>query len=154
LDGRDLSGQYLMVDAFNTPMLGPRLKFAPEADSRDGLLDVILIQEEARSTWVSFLSSLLREEVADHPAVERQVGKSLQIAWDGFVFHLDGVVLPNGTNPPAIIADGRPGIIEIDVLPQAINLLLPRSNDEEQPANAEYGKQSQRDIPLNDSLGG
>jgi len=45
-------------------------------------------------------------------------------------------------------------MIEIDVLPQAINLLLPRGEGEKQPANSEYGKQSQRDIPINDSLGG
>lgn len=159
LDGRDISGQYFMVDAFNIPMLGPRLKFAPEANSCDGLLDVILIQEEARQTWVSFMTSLLRGEVLDHPAVERLVGKNLQIAWEGFAFHMDAVVLPNGNaSLPAMqykASDDCPqGIIEIDLLPQAINLLIPRGEDEEQSANSDYGKQSQRDIPINDSLGG
>ena len=159
LDGRDISGKYFMVEAFNIPLLGPRLKFAPEADSCDGLLDVILIQEEARQTWVSFLTSLLCGEVLDHPAVERQVGKNLKIAWEGFAFHLDAVVQPNGNASPASAPQGDQagwlaGMIEIDVLPQAINLLLPRGEGEKQPANSEYGKQSQRDIPINDSLGG
>jgi hypothetical protein len=140
-------------------MLGPRLKFAPEADSCDGLLDVILIQEEARQTWVSFLSSLLREEVGEHPAVERRLGKTLQICWNGFAFHLDGIVLPAGqaslrSTPPAAFAGRQQGLIEIDVLPRAINLLIPRGAEEDQPANGEHGEQSQGGIPINDSLGG
>lgn len=51
LDGEDLAGEYLMVEAFNTPMLGPRPRLAQEADTSDGLFDVILIEEDTRSEW-------------------------------------------------------------------------------------------------------
>jgi diacylglycerol kinase (ATP) len=49
LDGQDFSGNYLLVEAMNMGRLGPGLPLAPQADTCDGLLDVVLLTEEDRS---------------------------------------------------------------------------------------------------------
>ena len=48
LDGEDISGAYLLVEALNTPAFGPRIKVAPEADPSDGLLEVLRIRDDVR----------------------------------------------------------------------------------------------------------
>lgn len=59
LDGKDHSGEYFMVEVMNTPMLGPNLRLANEADPGDGLLDVVLLSEYDRD----FLSAYLSERI-------------------------------------------------------------------------------------------
>jgi len=54
LDGRDLSGNYLMVEVFSTRETGTRLKLAPKADPGDGLLDVVYIKEHDRENLLTF----------------------------------------------------------------------------------------------------
>jgi diacylglycerol kinase (ATP) len=41
IDGRDASGEYLLVEAMNTRMVGPNIPLAPQADSSDDRLDVV-----------------------------------------------------------------------------------------------------------------
>jgi len=48
LDGKDMSGDFLMVEVMNIASIGPNLALAPGADPADGLLDVILVRENDR----------------------------------------------------------------------------------------------------------
>jgi diacylglycerol kinase family enzyme len=48
VDGRDLSGPYVAVEAMNIRESGPRLSLAPSADPGDGLLDLVLVAPDAR----------------------------------------------------------------------------------------------------------
>jgi diacylglycerol kinase family enzyme len=48
LDERDLSGEYILVEAMNIRSIGPNLCLAPDADHGDGLLDVVLVSNEER----------------------------------------------------------------------------------------------------------
>ena len=43
VDGRDLSGDYVIVEAMNIPSIGPRLTLASGARSDDGQLELVLI---------------------------------------------------------------------------------------------------------------
>jgi diacylglycerol kinase family enzyme len=136
VDGKDLSGAYLMVEAFNTPVLGPRLKLAAEADISDGLFEVVLIKQEAREEWVSFVSSLLREELPDHPAYESYKGRILEFPAADFAVHFDALVLPH-IHGKAPRKTGRKRkkleeeTIRLEVLPGAIRLLVPEPENEE-----------------------
>jgi diacylglycerol kinase (ATP) len=49
-DGRDLSGEYLAVEVMNIQAIGPRMRLAPDANHRDGLLDLVLIRPEERAS--------------------------------------------------------------------------------------------------------
>jgi diacylglycerol kinase (ATP) len=48
LDGRDLSGRYLAVEALNIGTVGANVRLAPTADPGDGLLDLVLAGEDER----------------------------------------------------------------------------------------------------------
>ena len=59
LDGADLTGEYLMIEAMNTPLLGPNLPLAPRADCSDDLLDLVLMRERERAAFRDYLSARL-----------------------------------------------------------------------------------------------
>jgi diacylglycerol kinase (ATP) len=55
LDGTDLSGEYLLVEAMNIPLVGPNVPLAPGADWSDGLLDLVLVTERERPALSDYL---------------------------------------------------------------------------------------------------
>jgi diacylglycerol kinase family enzyme len=57
VDGRDLSGEYLMVEVLNFGTAGPNLHLSPTAEAADGLLDVVLVGERERPDLIRVLSS-------------------------------------------------------------------------------------------------
>ncbi|WP_031527103.1 diacylglycerol/lipid kinase family protein [Dyadobacter crusticola] len=54
-DGKEHSGEYLMVEVMNIRSIGPNLVLAPEADPGDGMLEVVLITASNRRKFESFL---------------------------------------------------------------------------------------------------
>ena len=136
LDGEDISGAYLLVEALNTPAFGPRIKVAPEADPSDGLLEVLRIRDDVRPGFLRYLTGLLREELEEPPTVEVNQGSRLEIFWNGFPIHVDGEVRPADVEPPddrepvspvSPQPDGGNGsTICVEVLPQSIILRLPK----------------------------
>lgn len=121
LDGRDLSGEYLMVEVLNTPATGSRLKLAPNADPGDGLFDVVCIREHSRDNLLTYAKAMLNEELAELPSVEVYRGKHLELVWDGFPVHLDAKVRSHQHG-----SFGRsPGTVYIDVAPHVLEVWLP-----------------------------
>jgi len=43
LDGKEMSGDYVLLEAMNVRYVGPNLDLVPRADINDGLLDVVLV---------------------------------------------------------------------------------------------------------------
>ena len=88
LDGEDLSGEYLMVEAMNIRTIGPRLALAPDADPGDGALDVVLLAPADRSTLLHHLR--LRLE-GDNQRLDLPVrrGRTLRIRGRLSSAHLD-----------------------------------------------------------------
>lgn len=140
VDGEDLSGRYLLVEAFNTPALGPRIRLAPKADPADGHFDIVRIHEEARKELMSFLASLLNGEVDRMDSVEITQGTTMEILWDDFPIHLDALALPEMSNvmkeesrAPGDLsaqADDEDRLVRIDILPGAIEFWLPEETDQ------------------------
>lgn len=56
LDGMDYSGHYLWLEVMNTNSMGPQLVIAPEANSEDEFLDVVLVKEEEREKLEQYLN--------------------------------------------------------------------------------------------------
>jgi diacylglycerol kinase (ATP) len=75
VDGDDLSGEVLAVEAMNIGLMGPNLPMSPQADPGDGLLDVVLVREEDRSNLVAYLSARLRELDPGLPGLRRTRGE-------------------------------------------------------------------------------
>lgn len=127
LDGRDISGEYLMVEVLNTPATGSRLRLAPNADPGDGLLDVVCIEEHSRDNLLTYAKATLNEELAELPSVDVHRGKHLELVWDGFPVHLDAKVpshqrssLKHPSN------DYKTGMVYLNVLPNALSVWLPK----------------------------
>jgi diacylglycerol kinase (ATP) len=141
LPQEDVTAEFLLVEILNAKAVGPRLKFAPEADPTDGLLHVVCIDGERRAGYFSYLRGLLTEEMMELPSVSVYKVAELAIAWHGFPFHIDDYVQPKGfdfrrADPEEassllrLVPDvPQAATINIKVLPQALNIWLPEGID-------------------------
>lgn len=59
LDGADLSGEYILVEAMNIPLVGPNVALAPGADCSDGHLDLVMVPEESRTALAEYVRARL-----------------------------------------------------------------------------------------------
>lgn len=66
VDGQDVSGDYLLVEAMNMRRVGPALELAPDATFDDGLIEVAFVCDDEVDR--GNLDAHLREHPADEPA--------------------------------------------------------------------------------------
>lgn len=127
LDGEDLSGKYLMLEALNTPTIGPRLSLAPNAHPSDTYLDLLRLDENERGNLLNYLRCLAFNRIEELEEVHLARGKQIEILWQGQHFHVDGEVRPSEewSENSAETPDEHTWI-SIDVLPHALELWLPR----------------------------
>ena len=93
LDGEDLSGRYVLLEAMNTPALGPRLRLAPAADPGDGLLAVVTFEEHDRVGFAQYVAGLVAGNLEALPNVTVRSGRRLEVVWpEGAPLHLDAEV--------------------------------------------------------------
>jgi diacylglycerol kinase (ATP) len=120
LDGRDISGSYLLLEALNILYVGPNLFLAPESKPGDGTFDVVLAGEAERDRLVEYLSKWQdnRERLAVLPSHR---GKRLKLEWTGFQVHIDDKRWPKKKDkpPPA------PARIEARIEGAAVEFLAP-----------------------------
>jgi diacylglycerol kinase family enzyme len=120
LDGKDLSGEYVLLEAMNIRHVGPNLELAPEADPGDGLLDVVLLRHGERDALSEYLSQC-RNGKPTPPSLTVRRGTRLRVVWNGFDVHIDDEPWPGGgTNPPATPAD-----IDVSLGSHSIEFLMP-----------------------------
>lgn len=120
LDGKDLSGEYIMLEAMNIRFVGPNLYVAPASDPTDSLLDVVLIAERERADLQRFLASW-KIGVTVAPQFTTHRGRHLQIEWQGSALHVDDEVWPSSQAPLRTTS----GLIDIRLQPRALELRLP-----------------------------
>lgn len=119
LDGRDLSGRYLLLEVMNTAAMGLRLRLAPHADPSDGLFDVVRVREDARVGLQTYLRKLATGSVETLPNVDIVRGRRLKLRWNGLPLHFDEEV--RGSDPPR----DSGGDLEIELQAGALTLWLP-----------------------------
>ena len=78
LDGRDHSGEYLLLEVLNFGAAGPNLRLAPHAEPSDGLLDVVLVDEHHRRDLADHLS-LSRMDPVRTPALPVYQGRHVTL---------------------------------------------------------------------------
>jgi diacylglycerol kinase family enzyme len=120
LDGRDMSGEYVLFEAMNMEFVGPNLYLAPEVEPTDGLLDVVLVSKAERDKLHDSLATWQRGDLA-HPDLTRHRAARVEMDWTGFDVHLDDEPWPTGDeNPPALTP------IELTVERNALCFLAPQ----------------------------
>jgi diacylglycerol kinase family enzyme len=118
LDGKDISGLYLLIEAVNLRYVGPNLHLAADSKPGDGHFDVVLVTEAERERLVHYLDTWQdnRERLAVLPAVH---GKRLEIEWTGFALHIDDKLRPKAGATPKEIA----GVVEARIDGAAVEFL-------------------------------
>jgi diacylglycerol kinase family enzyme len=120
LDERDLSGEYVMIEAMNTCSVGPNLCLAPNADPGDGLLDLVLVADGQREQMNRYLSDRTEGRIGD-PALPVLRGRHLRIECEELRVHIDDDIWPaEGEHPPY-----SPMIIDVSLHDEGLEMYLP-----------------------------
>jgi diacylglycerol kinase (ATP) len=120
LDGRDCSGEYVLVEAMNIPTVGPNLRLAPDADPTDGLLDVVLLSEADRAEFREHLRAFFPGHNGA-PALTVRRARRVELAWDGFDVHVDDEPWPEEDSE----RPKRPATIVLTLESCAVEFLVP-----------------------------
>jgi len=113
LDGEPESFAGYTVAACNSPYYGGGMRLAPAARLDDGALDVVLISQLAKRSFLATLPRVFNGTHVRHPAVRVLRGRELRVDAD---------------RPFAIYADGDPigeTPATISVVPRALRVLAP-----------------------------
>lgn len=121
LDGRDMSGDYVLLEVMNISYIGPNLCLAPHANPSDGLLDVVFVSKDDHDNLSNCLSHCIQGKLP-YPGLTVRQGRQLQIEWEGFTLHIDDEVWPDkGSAFPL-----SPNFIDVTVERQALQFLVPK----------------------------
>jgi diacylglycerol kinase (ATP) len=119
VDGRDASGDFLILEILNIGRAGPAVKMTTDANSSDGFLDLVLARAGDRESLLKKLHACLGHP-EHQPILSAHKTSQLKLIIRGGEFRLDDQVIlrrddlgKNGTE------------IEISVAPGALNVLLP-----------------------------
>jgi YegS/Rv2252/BmrU family lipid kinase len=103
LDGEPLTSTGYNVAACNSGCYGGGMRLAPDARLDDGLLDVVLVAEHSKRSFLVTLPKAFKGTHVEHPAVSIRRVRELHVDADRpFVIYADGD--PIGTTPATIRA--------------------------------------------------
>ena len=124
LDGRDLTGDYVLLETMNIRSIGPNLCLAPDADPGDGLLDIVLVSDHEREKLTRYLTERIAGKKRS-PELTVHRGRHLHIECDELRVHIDDDIWPShGEHPPY-----SPMIIDVDLHPESLEKLYRRELD-------------------------
>jgi diacylglycerol kinase family enzyme len=92
VDGADHSGKFLLAEIMNTRSIGPNLFISPHADPGDGELEVVLVPEENKERFASYVLSKMSGDEKTH-VFRTLKAKSVRISWEGTHVHVDDEIL-------------------------------------------------------------
>ena len=120
LDGEDISGRYIMLEAINLAYIGPNLHLAQESRPGDGQLDVVMVSDAERERLMHYLEHWQenRERISVLPS---RRGRRLELEWTGFALHIDDKLRPKPKTKPKEMA----GVVEARIDDDAVEFLLP-----------------------------
>src|SRR5438105_1386072 len=98
IDGKDVSGDYVMFEALTLPYIGPNLYLAPDSAPGDGHFNLVLVGEAERERLRNTLESWQKEKPR-LAVLPTHRGKRLTLQWTGFPLHMDDKIWPDGKKP-------------------------------------------------------
>lgn len=112
LDTETVIGDFVAVHVMNLPGIGPQLTLAPDANPRDGYVDVVAIGEAERSSFAAFVGD--KAAIGTSPAEFRVVrSRRVRLSWAGAEVHVDDEIRQ---------IDG-PGAFDVWVVPGQLTFL-------------------------------
>ena len=97
IDGRDISGRYILWGAMNVRSAGPALHLAPEAKTDDGRLDFVAVREDQRKIFIKHVDAHLAER-KNHVPLPMRKFRELKLTSPHGAMHVDGEPWPTNKN--------------------------------------------------------
>jgi diacylglycerol kinase (ATP) len=110
LDDEIVTGDFLILEVSNMRFIGPNLDLFPDADPRDGQLDIVSVDFDRRKEWQEYLKALRRGEKSEAPVKTRRCRKAVFRCVEVPV-HVDGKVFLTMASPISIRC--QPGVLEV-----------------------------------------
>lgn len=139
LDGKDISGRYLVFEVLNMSYIGPNLFLAPDIERNDGQFEVVLLAEKDRAKLQAHIKGW-QEGKPWPPEFGSRRGSRLKMEWTGFPLHIDDKLWPNGEKKKP----KPPATIDLKVEPRALEFLVPEEVHEEQEMVKKNGKKARK----------
>lgn len=111
IDGRCFEGPWLLVEILNIGAIGPRLPFAPRADTQDPFLDVLLVGESDRDEMVRWA-----EHFSGPPPARVETGSVVRLQAMGLCPRID--------DRPVDMPEGE-WTVEVRLDEEPVNILVP-----------------------------
>lgn len=118
IDGAWIAEDLLMAEIMNIQHAGSRVRLAPDADSGDGLFDVVTLAAGAADDFRAWLA---KGSDNDSPPVTIRRARAVEIDWQGEPLRIDD-------HSPKIVA--RSGRISIGFATQRLAVLVPQMEDD------------------------
>jgi diacylglycerol kinase (ATP) len=99
VDGKDVSGRYILWGAMNIRSAGPALHLAPKAKTDDDRLDFVGVREHERKVFIKHVDAHLAGRKARVPLSPRKF-RELKIMSLSGAMHLDGELWPTKKKDP------------------------------------------------------
>ena len=81
-DGGSFEGRLMFVDATNLPSYGGGMRIAPDARIDDGLLDLLLVKEVSRLTFLSVFPKVYKGKHVGHPCLLLERTKRVEMEFE------------------------------------------------------------------------
>jgi diacylglycerol kinase family enzyme len=118
IDGKDISGRYILWEAMNIRSVGPALHLAPRAETRDGRFDFVCARTSDRTLLMEHFDARVAGKKSKSPLPTRRF-RELRIVWKGSTIHLDDELWRDKKN------NKSSDEIKITVKPSALIILHP-----------------------------
>ena len=117
LDGRLIERRAVMIALANARQYGNGVTIAPRARPDDGLIDVVVVDEQSLFSILTHLPALFRGTLEESETLLMRPARNLEIAADGpLAFHVDGEPRSGGS------------LLRVRVRPQAIHVRVAESS--------------------------
>jgi diacylglycerol kinase (ATP) len=111
IDGKDYSGEYVLIEIMNIRSVGPNLVLSPDADAGDGQFEVVMIKKEEREKLAAYVKALA-EGSTDIQTFNTVKAQNISLCWGGKLVHVDDKLLKVGSDN-VIRVELRKGLIQL-----------------------------------------
>lgn len=102
-------GKCILLEIMNIPSIGPNLILAPTAVVNDGLLDVVIVEEDQREDFAAYIQKLIKGKTADFQFKTFKT-KDLRIDYAGPYMHVDDELIFTLKGPMTL--EARKNVLE------------------------------------------
>ena len=102
-------GRCILLEIMNIPSIGPNLLLAPQAAMNDGLLDVVLVEEDQREDFAAYIKKIMKGKTSAFPFKTFKTN-AVSIDYIGTYMHIDDELMLTLQGP--ITIEVRENVLE------------------------------------------